>query len=186
MKNFIAIAAVVISFCAAPNSLQAQKVGHLDVDSLMKIWPAYQKVIDSLADYQIQLRTTADALAQVIYKQEHMIDSMKDKDTPLVAALRKTELEQMKGNYETFITIASQEVEAFQAKLADTLYKQLDVAIARVAKENGYTYILDSSRGGQVLFANPTNDVFDLVRQELKIPVPVKKQEQAVPVIGGR
>ena len=188
MKNLITAIAILFCTCAVPANANAQKIGHFDVDSLMKIWPAYQKVVDSLADTQIMYQKTVAAMYQEIVRQEILIDSMKDKDSPLIAELRGTQLLQMKSNYEQFIQVAEQQIQDLQARLSDTLYKQLDAAIRHVAAANKYTYILDSSKGGQVMFADPVNDVFDLVRQELKIPVPVKKtvQEPAVPVMGGR
>lgn len=188
MKHFAAIIAVLICFSSAPSHLHAQKVGHLDVDSLMKIWPAYQTVVDSLAETHIDFQKQSELLYSEIVKQEKLIDSMKDKDSRLVAELRIAQLEQMKTNFQAFIQLAEQEIKDLQVRLSDTLYKQLDAAIVRVAKVNGYNYILDSSKGGQVMFASPANDVLDLVRQELRIPIPVKKitEEPAVPVLGGR
>jgi outer membrane protein len=188
MKNLITTIALAICTCASSLNVYAQKIGHLDVDSLMKIWPAYQKVVDSLADTQITFQKQAQQMYNELVKQQELIDSMKPKDSPLVAELRITQLMQMQSNYEQFIQLAEQQIKELQIRLSDTLYKQMDAAIVRVAKAEKFTYILDSSKGGQVMYADPTNDVFDLVRQELKIPIPVKKtvQEPVVPVMGGR
>lgn len=188
MNNFLITIALVVCTCTIPTNANAQKIGHLDVDSLMKIWPAYQEVIDSLADTQINFQKQSELLYAEIVKQQKLIDSMKDKDSRIVAELRIAQLEQMQTNFQTFIQLAEQEIKDLQVRLSDTLYKQLDAAIVRVATANGYSYILDSSKGGQVMFAGPANDVLDLVRQELRIPIPVKKtpQEPGVPVIGGR
>jgi outer membrane protein len=175
MKHLIKLVAVAVFMFAVPNVSNAQKIGHLDVDSLLKIWPSYQKVIDSLTNYQISAQKTAEGMVTLIMAKRAEIDSMKGKDSPLLQQLRATQLAQLEDNYQQYVDLAGQEVQIIQASLTDTLYKQLNGAIARVAKAKGYAYILDSSKGGQVMYANPTDDVFEAVRMELKIPVPVKK-----------
>lgn len=161
--------------CVSPVLSNAQKIGHLDVDSLLKIWPSYQQVVDSLTRYQISAQKTAEGMGMQILAKRAEIDSMRGKDTPLISQLRATQLAQLESNYEQYIALAGEEVQVIQMRLVDTLYKQLNAAIAKVAKARGYSYILDSSKGGQVMYATPTEDVFDFVRLELKIPVPVKK-----------
>lgn len=179
MKHLIKIVAVAVLAFAVPNVSNAQKVGHLDVDSLLSIWPAYQKVIDSLTNYQLNAQKQAQALQLAYAAKLQEIDSTDATSSELLKSLRRTQLQQIEDNYNAFVELAGQEAQVIQMKLVDTLYKQLNAAIARVAKTKGYSYILDSSKGGQVMYANPADDVFDLVRQELKIPVPVKKPAPA-------
>lgn len=175
MKHFIKLVAVAIFVCAVPNISKAQKIGHLDVDSLLNIWPAYQQVIDSLTNYQINAQKTAQQMQLAYAAKMHEIDSTDATSSELLKSLRRTQLQQIEDNYNAYVELAAQEAQAIQLKLSDTLYKQLNSAIAKVAKAKGYTYILDSSKGGQVLYANPADDVFDAVRIELKIPVPAPK-----------
>ena len=181
MKHFIKVIVVALVLFAVPRTGAAQKIGHLDVDSLMKIWPAYQNVVDSLTRYQINAQKTAEEIANQIIKKRMEIDSTKGKVSPLIAQLQQTQLAQLESNYEAFVELAGQEVQIIQATLVDTLYKQLNTAITKVAKAKGYTYILDSSKGGQVMYANPTDDVFVAVCQELKITIPPAKPNVPAP-----
>lgn len=174
MKHLIKLVAVAIFMFAVPNISNAQKIAHCDIDSLLKIWPSYQKVIDSLTNYQINAQKTAEGMGVLILAKRAEIDSMKGKDSPLLAQLRATQLAQLEDNYQQYIALAGEEVQIIQMKLVDTLYKQLNAAIEKVAKAKGYGYVLDSSKGGQVMYANPADNIFDAVRMELKIPVPVK------------
>lgn len=174
MKHLLKLVAIAIFAFAAPSVGHAQKVGHLDVDSLLKIWPSYQSVIDSLTRYQVAAQKQAQLLQMQYSAKAHEIDSMKGKDSPLIASLRQTQLQQIADNYDAYVEYAGQEAQVIQAQLVDTLYKQLDAAITKVAKANGYSYVLDSSKGGQVMYANPTDDVFLKVCTELKID-PKKK-----------
>lgn len=175
MKKFIQVVAIALVFIFTAPSLNAQKIGHLDVDSLLKIWPAYQSVIDSLTRYQVAAQNQAQLLQLQYLAKLHEIDSMKGKDSPLIASLRTTQLQQIEDNYNAYVEYAGQEAQIIQAKLVDTLYKQLDAAISKVAKAKGFAYVLDSSKGGQVMYANTTDDIFLLVCTELKITPPKPK-----------
>lgn len=186
MKRFITAIAILFIATSFAGNLQAQKIGHFNVDSLLSIWPAHNKVVDSLSNYHIAARKTAEGMYMLIVAKQIDIDTNKATDTPLLAQLRMTQLQQLQSNYETYIQLAEQEAQNIQASLVDTLFKQLDAAIVRVAKAKGYSYILDSSKGGQVMYANPADDVFEAIRIELNIPVPVPKPEPSVPVLGGR
>jgi outer membrane protein len=174
MKQLIKIVALAVMFFAVPAASSAQKVGHLNVDSLLKIWPAYQQVVDSLSNYQIQAQKTIQTMQIEYAAKQREIDSTKSTSTPLLQALRENQLKQIEDNLYAYVQLAEQEAAAIQTKLVDTLYKQLNGAIEAVAKEKGYKYILDSSNGGQVLYADPADDVFEAVRMKLKIPVPTK------------
>ena len=181
MKLFIKIVAVAVFSFAVPTAGNAQKIGHLDVDSLLKIWPAYQKVIDSLTNYQIAAQKQAQSLQLQYAAKMREIDSTDATSSDLLKSLRRTQLQQIEDNYNAYVEYAGQEAQAIQGKLVDTLYKQLDAAISKVAKAKGYTYILDSSKGGQVMYANPTDDVFALVCAELKITIPAPKPKTPTP-----
>lgn len=181
MKQFIKLVAVAIFALAIPSIGNAQKIGHFDVDSCLKIWPAYQKVIDSLSNYQIAAQKQAQSLQLQYAAKAHEIDSTDPTSSDLLKSLRRTQLQQIEDNYNAFVEYAAQEAQVIQAKLVDTLYKQLDAAIIRVAKAKGYAYILDSSKGGQVMYANPADDVFAAVCAELKITIPAPKPKTPAP-----
>ena len=53
-----------------------------------------------------------------------------------------------------------------QQELMAPVLEKVQKAIEAVAKEKGYTYILDAAAG--VLYADPQYDVSDLVRQKLQ------------------
>ena len=181
MKQFIKLVIVAVFVCAAPSMTSAQKIGHLNVDSLLKIWPAYQAVIDSLATYEIQAQKTVEQMQYELAAKKREIDSTSKTSTELLKALRLNQYKQIEDNLYAYVQLAQEEMGMIQASLVDTLYKQLNKAIADVAKEKGYSYVLDSSKGGQVLYADPNNDVFDLVRLKLKIPTPTPKPKAPAP-----
>jgi len=73
----------------------------------------------------------------------------------------------------------SNRIEAFQSSAQEDLQKKeqellqpiIDLAkkaIEEVAKEQGYTYILDTAYG-IVLFADPSDDIMPLVKKKLNL-----------------
>ena len=53
--------------------------------------------------------------------------------------------------------------------LLKPLLDRAEAAIKTVAKENGYSYIFDSSKGGAVLYSPESEDVLPLVKAKLGI-----------------
>jgi outer membrane protein len=70
--------------------------------------------------------------------------------------------------YEEFNRSINSELSAKDTELSEPLIKRAKEAIEAVAKENGYTYIFNSS-DGLVLYATPSDDVIDLVLKKLGV-----------------
>lgn len=182
MKQVIKIVVIAAAvFFAAPQYASAQKIGHLAVDSLLKIWPAYQSVVDSLAHEQTRVQDQATKMGMEYQAKVREKDSLEKTSSPTLNRLREVQLAQMEQNYNDYLDVESMRLQALQAKMTDSLYKILNNAIAAVAKEKGYTYIMDSSKGGQVMYADPALDCLDAVRIKLNIPVPKPKPAGGAP-----
>jgi outer membrane protein len=172
MKHFIKLMIVAVIFCAAPSIASAQKVAHISLDSLLKIMPDYQKVKDSLTNYSISVQKTMVGMENEFMIKSNELDSLRKTLSPLMIQLREKQLADMQQNYAAFAQAAEQEAMVIQNNLIGPLYKKIEDAIAAVAKEKGYKYVLDSSKGGPVLYSNPEDDIFDAVRIKLNIPKP--------------
>lgn len=172
MKQFIKIVIAAVIFCAAPNVASAQKVAHINLDSLLKIMPEYQKVKDSLTNYSISVQRTMLGMEDEFVRKSNELDSLRKTLSPLMIQLREKQLADMQQNYAAFAQAAEQEAMVIQNSLVGPLYAKIEKAIGDVAKEKGYKYVLDSSKGGPVLFSSPEDDIFDAVRIKLSIPKP--------------
>lgn len=175
MKHLIKIVIVACAFLAAPNFASAQKVGHFRLDSLLKIWPAYQQVVDSLN--RVQARAEDQAAKMIVEYQTKLRekDSLQATSSPTINRLREVQLAQMEQNYNDYLEVEGYNLQVLGARMNDSLMKILDAAIMAVAKEKGYSYIMDSSKGGQVMYADPGLDCLEAIRIKLGIPVPKPK-----------
>jgi len=165
---------VAVIFCAAPSIASAQKVAHISLDSLLKIMPDYQKVKDSLTNYSISVQKTMEGMENEFIIKSNELDSLRKTLSPLMIQLREKQLADMQQNYAAFAQAAEQEAMVIQNNLIGPLYKKIEKAIADVAKEKGYKYVLDSSKGGPVLYSDPLDDIFVPVCVKLGITIPAK------------
>jgi outer membrane protein len=58
------------------------------------------------------------------------------------------------------------------------ILEKANKAIAEVAKENGFTYILDLAQGGVIFYSETSTDILPLTKQKLGLsnkPGPSKK-----------
>jgi outer membrane protein len=184
MKQFIKIVIAAFVLFAAPTFASAQKVAHINQDSLLKIMPDYQKVKDSLTNYTISIQKTMMGMEMEFERKSRELDSLRKQLSPLMIQLREKELADMQQNYAAFAQAAEQEAMTIQVNLLTPLFKKIDNAIAAVAKEKGYTYVLDSSKGGPVLYSNPADDIFVPVCQKLGVPIPKPATTGGAPAPG--
>lgn len=172
MKHVIKFAVVVLLLVATPGFVNAQKIAHINRDSLLRIMPDYTIIKDSLSSHQL-------ALEKILYNMEVQFglkqrerDSLEGKRSPLILSLMDKELQDMQQNYMAFSQAADQELLDLQVSLLTPLFKKVDDAIAAEAKVGGYSYVLDSSEGRGVLFSKPEDDLFNKVCLRLKVTPP--------------
>lgn len=156
---------------ACLNIISAQKVGHLNLDSLinnMAETKTAQQVIDKLRkDLEqevITMQTEFETKVQDFQAKENTY-------TEPVKQSKITSLQQLQKRIEDFKNDASAEIQKKYAELTAPIVDKAKKAIDAVAKENGYKYILDTSVGN-VLYSEATDDVYSTVLKKLAtIPV---------------
>lgn len=175
MKKLFRFAIIALMSLALPNMAKAQKIAHLDYDSLLHIMPKYQKIIDSLTNYSASVQKTLMTMQQEYAFKSNELDSLRPHLPPLMIQLREKQLADMEQNYNAFSEAAQSQLEQIQVSLVGPLYEEIRKAIEAVAKEKGYKYVLDSTKGKDVLYTDGTDDIFEAVRIKLNVPKPAPK-----------
>ena len=62
---------------------------------------------------------------------------------------------------------AQQDYQTTERELFQPIIDKAKNAIDEVAKENGYTYVIDSGSGALIYFSDTSDDLFDLVKAKL-------------------
>jgi outer membrane protein len=85
-----------------------------------------------------------------------------------------SEIEQMQENVKKLKEDAQNELQRKQQQLLIPVYQKIKKAIAEVAKENGYSFVLSPRVGGSslVIYSDEKDDVSDLVLKKLGVTPP--------------
>jgi outer membrane protein len=171
MKKILKIFVILIAFICATNVSFAQsknKFGHINSADLLKIMPgrdSVQKVVDAyLATLQTQLKNMQTEL------ETKYNDYLANEKTysELIKASKQKELQDLNDRISTFQTAAQEDWQNKEQELLAPIINKAKKAIEDVAKENGYTYIFDSSVG-VLLYFEPSDDIMNLVKKKLGI-----------------
>lgn len=159
---------VALSLLLTNSNVNAQtKIGYVSLAEFLPAMPEYKKADTSLQDYRTALAQNFDDMKKELDEQENLLNS---KDT---AKYTKAQLELKRKAYgELYIKVSGyqqQAQEQFQQKqqeLIAPVQKKALEAIQNVAKENGYTYVLQK----EALYAYPlADDLLPLVKKKLGI-----------------
>jgi outer membrane protein len=147
---------------------QTLKIGHINTTNLLQLMPqldtANRKLENTSKMYQDELKRMSDDLKKRADEYE------RDKATlPLaLREIREKDLYELQVKIQNFQETASQKIDDEQKILLEPIYKIAKDAIAKVAKEKGYSYVFDTSTGA-VLHFPETEDILPLVKKELNI-----------------
>lgn len=171
MKNIFKIAVIGVALVISSFTASAQKVAHINLDSLITLMPESKVAQQAVQDYAKQLEqqiTTMQTELQTKYEAFQ-------KDAPNMAPIVKESKEKELNDLNQRITDFQQQAQAdYQKKSADLskpVYEKAKKAIDQVAKEAGYKYVLDTSTG-LVLYSEPTEDIISAVMKKLGITAP--------------
>lgn len=142
------------------------KIGYISTDELIGVMPEAEKADAELKEYQ----------ASLAQQGQDMMKELNDKDSLFVrdsaklsASMKEIKKNELVSLYQRAQNWNQQAQEMYQQeaqkKIAPLRAKALE-AIRAVAKENAYSYILDSN---SVIVGPPGDDVLALVKKKLAI-----------------
>lgn len=171
MKNILKLAVVAALVVVSSFGANAQKIAHINLDSLISIMPETKVATQSVQDYAKQLETQVTAM-QTELQSKYEEYQAKQKDMPeLVRASKEKELNDLNQRIQDFQQQAQTDYQKKSAELSKPVYEKAKKAIDQVAKDNGFKYVLDTSTG-MVIYNEPADDIFNLVVKKLGITVP--------------
>lgn len=171
MKNILKLAVVGIVMIASSFTANAQKIAHVNLDSLISIMPESKVAQQAVQAYAKQLEQQVTAM-QTELQTKYAEFQEKSKDlAEVVRASKEKELNDLNTRIQEFQQQAQSDYQKKTAELSKPVYDKAKKAIDLVAKENGYKYALDTSTG-MVLYSEPANDIIALVIEKLGITNP--------------
>ena len=188
MRKFVLL--LVLGFGALVSHAQTAppKIGYADVDYIFSQLPESKAIDSELKSTQAQLKNQIDAKYQDFQKK--LADYNANLNTMLEAVKANTEreLQQMQQNIEKLQSDAQTTIQTKQTQLMDPVYKKVGKGIEDVAKENGFTFVLNQQIGGLdvILYGDDKMDISDMVLKKLGVtpkPVTTPAPTTAAPAI---
>ncbi len=171
MKNIIKTLAVALLLVVSFSNASAQtKVGHINLGELVGVMPESKKANAEIDTMQAQLVREIDRKSnefRVKYDQ-YKADMSKGTLLPSIQKSREEELNNLQQDLQAFQQRAQDDLDKRRMELYQPIIKKAQDAVNTVAKEKGYTYVLDSS-AGTVLFSSETDDLMGAVKTKLNI-----------------
>ena len=187
MKNIFKTVAILF-VAASMQQAVAQKIAHIQLDSLITIMPETKQAQEVAQGYLKDLeKQVASMKAEFDGKyQDYVTNEAGYSD--LVKKTKQEELQALNQRIEDFRPQAQQDYQKKSGDLSKPIYEKAKKAVDMVARENGFKYVLDTSTG-IVLFHEPSDDIFALVKKKLEtMPaavLPTGAQGSKTPTNGG-
>lgn len=145
---------------------QPAKFGHIDTNELLQMMPGRDSATVELERYARELETTFVAMQNEF--QTKYTDYLEKQATfsELIRQSRERELISLQERIQEFQESAQQDLMDQESRLLRPIIEEARNAIEEVAKENGYTYIFDTSMGF-LLYWDAGEDIMPKVIQKL-------------------
>jgi outer membrane protein len=170
MKKLVSVFVLLFAIFIA-SSLFAQtkaKFGHLDFAKLYSLMPELDSVKGVFDAYNKSVQEQYAAMQTELENKFMDYQANASSLSEIIRTTKEAEINDLKERMDAFETKATQDLQAKEAELTTPVIDRAKKAVQEIAKENGYTYVFNSSEG-LLLFAEPSDDITELVKAKLGI-----------------
>ncbi|MFL0354177.1 OmpH family outer membrane protein [Xanthomarina sp. GH4-25] len=169
MKHFKTLLLATALFIGATSLTQAQsKVAHINTQTLIQAMPdmnTAQAEMDKLGKtYEADIQAMVTEYQNKMKQYEAEVATKTDEENQK----RAVEVQTMQQNIQQYQSNAQQEMQKKEVDLLKPITEKAKAAILKVARAQGFDYVLDSTQGGGVIMADGKN-LLDDVKKELGI-----------------
>lgn len=170
MKNLLTILSGAILLTLSPKGFsQANlKIGHVDINEIMNALPARDSAATVLDKETKEMQATFDQMTADYNKLFDDYQKSQSTLTEFVKQSKEAELLDKEKRLQEFEQNATTRLQNRNAELIKPIIDKVLRAVNKVAAANGYTYILDVSKGSVVYTSKDSQDINPLVLKVLK------------------
>jgi outer membrane protein len=174
MKNLIVAMVMGLSLLGLTNTAFTQnKIGYISTEELIGSMPEAEKANAQLQDYQTSLQQQGQDYYAELNEKDSIFQKDSAKLSPAAKELRRNDLIALYQKVQGWNQTMQQMIQEKSQTLVVPIKQKAFENIKAVAKENGYTYVIEAS---SVLVGPPGDDILTLVKKKLGIVV-----KEAVP-----
>ncbi|HOK50406.1 MAG TPA: OmpH family outer membrane protein [Bacteroidales bacterium] len=169
MKKIIGIAIVIFISASISFAQQGLKIGHINTQELLQAMPETDSAQLKLEKMQKELQSQLEVMQVELNNKYQDYLSKRDSYSELVRQTKEDELQNIQQRIQQFAQNADQDLQEKRNELYRPILDKANKAIEEVAKENGFTYILDLSSGVVLFHSDSSLDILPLVKAKLKL-----------------
>ncbi len=166
--NAINIGLGLILFAGTAHSQATFKIGHVNITEIMSSMPEKDSAQLVLDKETKEIESSYEEM-QVVYNK--LVDEYQkglSSFNELVKTARESEIIDKQKRMQEFEQNASSTLQKRNYELFQPIYDKVIAAIDKVATENGFTYILDVSKGSVVFTSSDSQNINQMVLSRLK------------------
>jgi outer membrane protein len=169
MKKLFKVALVAACMLFAGSFAQAQtKIGYINFNTLIDQMPEAKAINTQLQTYQKQFVDVLASMNTEYTTKAQAYQAQNSTMTDAIRAQKTTELQDMQKRMQDYQNTAQQQVAAKTNELSKPLIDKARGVINEVAKEKGYTYVIDTYQT-DLIVAPPADDLMAAVKVKLGI-----------------
>ena len=169
MKKLFKVALVALSMLFVGNFAQAQtKIGYVNFAEVVRALPEFKTMQSQIEIYQKQFIDQLTQMNNELQLKGQEFQKTNATMTDAVRTAKQAELQDIQKRMQDLQNSAQQQVDAKTNELSKPLVDKSRAAVTAVAKEKGYTYVLDSSQI-QLLVSPDGDDMMAAVKAKLAI-----------------
>lgn len=165
-KSLILLLVAVFAFGSAAFAQKTVKLGHINSSELMQIMPGKDSAQTAFQAEVELLDRDLRAMQEELEKKYNDYKERQAQMTDLIRKTKESEINDLSQRINTYRQDAEERLKQKEEELLKPIIERAKQAIADVAKENGYTYIFDTS-AGVLLYQQDSDDIFPLVKKKL-------------------
>ena len=168
MKNILKLFIVLaVALSATQVSAQKpQKLGHIDFAKLYEMMPGQDSIRAAFTTYQEQLQTQFQAMQTEYDTKLNEYQTNLATMSNIIKQTKEKEIVDLQRRIQEFQQTAQEDLQNKETELTAPVIEKARNAVKDVAKENGYSFILNSTEG-LVLYTEPADDIMPLVKKKL-------------------
>ncbi len=164
LKTLVLFAVLAFSLPAG-----AQKIAHINFDSLVSVMPETKTATEVAQSY---LKGLQDEIIAMQNELETKYKKYMEEEPNLSELVKKSQMEslqQLQARIQDFQQQASEDYKRKQEELTRPIFEKAKKAVDAVAKEMGYKYVLDTSPSNNtVLYFESSDDIFLAVKKKME------------------
>lgn len=175
--TLITVCASIMLFAQAP-AQPAQKIGYADWNYIFSQMPEYKQIDNELKTHGSQLENQLKAKYQDYEAKVDAFKKMPASTSDIIKQDKERELLALQENIQKFQQDAQASVQKKQVDLMQPVYAKVGKAIEDVAKEQGYSFILNPqllSGDDVLLYSDEKYDISGSVLKKLGVTVTAPK-----------